>query len=139
MYEQSPLIIHHQYQKLPFPSDKLHQMANLIYKKEHISQKKRTQLILCSDYMIRKLNSDYRDKDKATDVLSFEFGDPDLLGEIYISIQRAKVQARRFGITYDEEILRLFVHGMFHLQGFDHENETDRDQMEKKEQKYIKF
>jgi probable rRNA maturation factor len=49
------------------------------------------------------------------------------------------VQARRFDITYNEEIIRLFVHGMFHLQGYDHQNSKEREVMESKERKYIKL
>jgi probable rRNA maturation factor len=89
--------------------------------------------------MIKKLNANYRNKNKPTDVLSFELKDVDMFGEIYISLQRATIQARRFGISYDEEILRLFVHGLFHLQGYDHEIESEREKMEKMEQKYINF
>lgn len=133
------LEIHHQYARLPYPEEKLQDIAKRIYRNEKISSRQKTSLILCSDYMIRKLNRQYRKKDKPTDVLSFEMGDPDLLGEIYISLERARVQANRFGITYDEEILRLFIHGMFHLQGYDHQNDKEREIMENKERKYIKL
>ena len=133
------LVIHHQYITLPYPEEKLLEIAEKIYRAEKISLRKKTNLILFSDYYIRKLNRQYRDIDKATDVLSFEIGDSDLIGEIYISLERAKVQARRFGITYDDEIIRLFVHGMFHLQGYDHQDGKEREAMESKERKYIKL
>jgi probable rRNA maturation factor len=133
------LIIHHQYTRLPYPEKKLLEIAEEIYKREKISIAKKTNLILCSDYFIRKLNRQYRKIDKATDVLSFEIDDSDLLGEIYISLERAKVQARRFEISYDDEIIRLFVHGMFHLQGYDHQDSREREMMESKEHKYLKL
>jgi probable rRNA maturation factor len=66
-------------------------------------------------------------------------GDSDLFGEIYISLERAKVQSRRFGITYDDEIIRLFVHGFFHLLGYDHQGIKERELMESKERNYIKL
>lgn len=127
------------YTRLHYPEARLLEITEKIYRTEKIPARKKTNLILCSDYYIRKLNRQYRDKDKATDVLSFEIGDSDLLGEIYISLNRADVQARRFGISYEDEIMRLFVHGMFHLQGYDHQNSKEREIMENKEQKYIKL
>ena len=93
----------------------------------------RVNVILCSDYKIKKLNTDFRDKARPTDVLSFNYNDKDLLGEIYISLQRAAVQSKRYGSTFVEEIERLFIHGMFHLLGYDHETPTQRRRMEAKE------
>ncbi len=133
------LVICHQYTRLPYPEKKLLEIAEKIYCTEKIFSGKKTNLILCSDYYIRKLNRQYRNIDKVTDVLSFEMGDSDLLGEIYISLERAKVQSRRFGITYDDEIIRLFVHGFFHLLGYDHQGIKERELMESKERNYIKL
>ena len=133
------LRILHQYQPLTVPLNRLEAVARRIYKVEKVDQKKATDVVFCSDYTIRKLNRTYREINKATDVLSFYFGDPDFLGEIYISLQRAKIQARRFECSYDDEIIRLFVHGLFHLLGYDHETEPERKIMEKKESKYIKI
>ncbi len=135
----NPLIIHHQYLKLPYPEERLLEIAERIYSNEKIPSGKKTNLILCSDYYIRKLNRQYRKKDRVTDVLSFEIDDIDLLGEIYISLERARVQARRFGISYDDEIIRLFIHGMFHLQGYDHQCSQECEKMESKERKYLKL
>jgi probable rRNA maturation factor len=70
-------------------------------------------------------------------VLSFNYDDNDLLGEIYISLNRARVQARRYRVSCNNEILRLFVHGMFHLLGFDHEKPGDKKKMEAQESHYI--
>ncbi len=70
-------------------------------------------------------------------MLSFPFGDPDLLGEIYISLQRARVQSKKYGLTYEQEIRRLFVHGLFHLLGHDHHEEAEREAMEFKEHRYL--
>ena len=74
---------------------------------------------------------------RVTDVLSFPFNDVDFLGEIYLSLQRAKVQAMRFGFLFDDEIERLFVHGMLHLLEYDHITDSERIQMEKKEREYL--
>ncbi len=79
----------------------------------------------------------FRGKNHPTDVLSFNYNDKDLLGEIYISYERARVQARRYSVSYDNEILRLFVHGMLHLIGFDHEKPGEKKKMEAKAAQYI--
>ncbi len=119
------------------PDAALQRCACGIYEKERVGMEQTTSLVFCSDYVIRSLNARYRHIDRPTDVLSFVMADPDLLGEIYISVERAAVQSRRFGTSFAEEILRLFIHGLLHLVGYDHEAENDREKMEKKELRYL--
>jgi len=137
MPAQSQIMVYHQYTSLPSPIDAFQKMGKKILKKENVPSGRTVSVVLCSDYKIKKLNTTYRKKEKATDVLSFCFDDDDFLGEIYISLQRARVQARRFGLTYDDEVMRLFVHGMIHLLGYDHIKEKDRVVMEAKEKQYF--
>jgi probable rRNA maturation factor len=118
---------------LPVPADTLYRTARLLYKSENVPLLRRVIIIFCPDSAIRRLNAQYRGIDRATDVLSFAFGDDDLLGEIYISPCRAAVQAKRYGFTRQEEIVRLFIHGFYHLLGYDHTAESGRNKMEKKE------
>ncbi|MBD3319588.1 MAG: rRNA maturation RNase YbeY [Chitinivibrionales bacterium] len=126
----------HDYKTLDYPENRLRHIAGEIYKKERIPQMKAVTVILCSSYKIKKLNASYRNTDRATDVLAFPFDDTDFLGEIYISLQRCKSQASRFRISYSDEIIRVFVHGMFHLLGFTHETKDTRQLMEQHESKY---
>jgi len=126
----------HQYRSIPCPEKLLRETAAAVYKGENVDKHAVTALILCSDYAIRKLNREYRKIDRATDVLSFHFGDPDLLGEVYISLQRARVQAKRYGLTYEEELKRLLIHGLLHLIGYDHHKKAEREAMEAMEHKY---
>jgi probable rRNA maturation factor len=128
-----PLRIIRHYSTLPIPVKKLQRLAGFLYKNEHIPFSQKLSLVFCSDHTIRRLNARYRHIDLATDVLSFTIGDKDLLGEIYISLQRAEVQARRYRVTYQEEVLRLFIHGFYHLLGYDHEMKAGRMKMERKE------
>jgi probable rRNA maturation factor len=85
-------------------------------------------LFLIGDRAMRRLNRLYRGKDRPTDVLSFSQieGDlllaPEILGDIVISLDTAQRQARRYGVTLKRETLRLLVHGLLHLCGYDHEN-----------------
>lgn len=85
-------------------------------------------ILFMDDNEIKELNRDYRKKDRPTDVLSFpmregDFSDlnPDLLGDVVISLDTAKRQAEERGETLDEELSFLLVHGILHLLGFDHE------------------
>ena len=86
-----------------------------------------------SDKNIRQLNRQFRDVDKATDVLSFPADDTDKanLGDIAISVETAARQAKENGLTFDEEVAQLILHGLLHLCGYDHE--TDNGEMNRLE------
>ena len=84
-----------------------------------------------SDESIRQLNQQFRNIDKATDVLSFPADDETNLGDIAISVQTAAVQAKENGLTFENEIAQLILHGLLHLSGYDHE--TDNGEMNKLE------
>ena len=96
------------------------------------------ELVLVDDLKIKKINKEYRNIDKPTDVLSFPFEDTPgaILGIIVISIDQALKGAKRFGHSIDDEIALLFIHGILHLLGYDHE--IDDGQMRKKEEEIIK-
>lgn len=89
-------------------------------------------LILTGDGEIQKLNRQYRNIDAPTDVLSFGYLDPDdhdgdkkgdtAVGDIYISLDRARRQAFEAGHTLERETALLAVHGMLHLLGYDHDS-----------------
>lgn len=93
---------------------------------------------------IKELNRKYRGVDKETDVLSFpmedEFfvGEPILLGDIIISIEKAYEQAEDFGHSLFREISYLTAHSMFHLLGYDHMGDGERIIMREKEKDIMK-
>jgi probable rRNA maturation factor len=86
-----------------------------------------------SDKAIRRLNRQFRGIDKATDVLSFPADDADELnlGDIAISVDTATAQAKENGLTFEEEVAQLILHGLLHLSGYDHE--TDNGEMNRLE------
>jgi len=85
-----------------------------------------------SDNSIRKLNQQFRNTDKATDVLSFPSGEEDTnLGDIAISVETAAQQAKDNDLTFENEIAQLILHGLLHLSGYDHE--TDNGEMNRLE------
>lgn len=98
---------------------------------------KQTELTITfiDDLRMRELNNEYRNIDRATDVLSFPQDGPQpyLLGDIVISVETARRHALRYGVTLDEEILRLVVHGALHLLGYDHKKKSEREAMRARE------
>tara|TARA_B100000287_G_scaffold87311_1_gene79952 strand:+ start:1819 stop:3597 length:1779 start_codon:yes stop_codon:yes gene_type:complete len=97
---------------------------------------------LCSDEYIRSLNAGYRQKDSATDVLSFpaeSFGPMAVLGDVIVSVDTASAQAREVGHGLRDECRVLLVHGLLHLLGLDHElSEADAETMAVAEQEMLR-
>lgn len=85
---------------------------------------------------IKKLNQKYRDKNEATDVLSFPI-DEEMLGDIIISAERAAEQAKDYGHSLKRELAYLTVHGMLHLFGYDHHSSEEKDEMRQKEERVL--
>ena len=107
-------------------------LINNILKNEGI--KGRINLIFVDDPAIRRLNWQFRGKNKATDVLSFSMGEEGILGDIAISVDTAGRNARRFKVQYKAEIKRLIIHGVLHLIGYEHGR-----RMRSAEEAYQKF
>lgn len=88
--------------------------------------KKDVSIVLAGDKKIKSLNSLYRRKNRVTDVLAFgDFsipgGEDDFLGEIVICLPQARRQAKECGVSLNQEIARLLLHGILHLAGYEHE------------------
>jgi probable rRNA maturation factor len=81
-------------------------------------------LVLAGDGLLRRLNRDYRGKDRATDVLSFPGGGGEAgLGDVVISVAKAERNARGLGRTLAQELDVLALHGFLHVLGYDHETD----------------
>lgn len=93
-------------------------------------------IVLCDDPFIHALNLQWRGVDASTDVLSFAMGEgdladlnPDILGDVVISLDTAARQAGEYGHSVEEEVRVLLVHGFLHLLGYDHIDATDAAEM----------
>ena len=93
-------------------------------------------VLITGDEDLRRLNLQFLGKDYATDVLSFPSPDGARIGEIAISVERAREQATERGHTIEEELSILMLHGALHLVGMDHE--TDRGRMARAETQWRK-
>ena len=83
-------------------------------------------VVFVTDRRIHELNRRFLKRDRPTNVISFNCdethlpGEPHLLGEVYVSRDRARAQAREYGVTYASELRRLVLHGLLHLLGLTH-------------------
>ena len=132
--------------------DKCFEIENLDEKKLYVS------IILTIPEEIRKINKKYRNIDKETDVLSFPIFEKEdienfrkdnsksnngefiqeVLGDIIISIPRVEKQAEEYGHSFERELSYMLVHGFYHLMGYDHIEEQDKELMREKEEKVLK-
>jgi len=102
--------------------------------------------------MIRRLNREFLNRDESTDVISFDlsgseekkgksrfrkYATSNPVGEIYVNLDRARLQARQYGITFWEELLRLSIHGLLHLFDYDDRNPVDRKKMMAKQEELL--
>ncbi len=96
-------------------------------------------ILFTNNDTIRKFNSKWRGKDKATDVLSFPYNDEisNVLGDIIISIEKIKEQAVEYSHSYEREFFYILTHGILHILGYDHEQEEDKKIMREKEEYYL--
>ena len=103
-------------------------------------------LIIVDNNYIHNLNKKYRNIDKETDVITFALEDEDsviipegerILGDIYISIDRAKSQAKEYGHSLLRELSFLAVHGFYHLLGYDHQTKEEEKEMFQKQEEVL--
>ncbi|MBC8456988.1 MAG: rRNA maturation RNase YbeY [Bacteroidales bacterium] len=113
---------------------------------EQLVRKKKFQLgslniIFCSDRFLRKFNKTYLHHDYYTDVIAFDFSGEEriLTGEIYISLERVRANAKEYKVTLQNEIARVIIHGILHLMGMEDVTEKLKQKMREEEDKYIQL
>ena len=98
-------------------------------------------VLFCGNSYIESLNTQYRNKEEATDVLSFKLGealgDRYLPGDIVISLETLRENAEYFQVSEDEELRRLLVHGILHLDGLDHDTNEPEEPMLQLQEKLL--
>tara|TARA_B100000378_G_scaffold195208_1_gene158933 strand:- start:110 stop:541 length:432 start_codon:yes stop_codon:yes gene_type:complete len=99
----------------------LQQAVSLVFQSAGLSEGK-ISLTLLDDDSIRELNRTYLGKDVPTDVISFALheGDEAVLGDVYVGYEQAAIQAVEAGVSVEEELARLSIHGTLHVLGYDH-------------------
>lgn len=91
-------------------------------------------VVLSDDAQVQQLNRDYRHKDTPTNVLSFPMTpDTGLMGDVVFARQTIAREATAQGKDFADHFVHLLIHGVLHLQGFDHQTDADADDMEARE------
>ena len=122
-------------------SDEVKQVEKLLKKVfKTIKEKLSMEIVFVTLDQIHKMNVDYRQIDRPTDVLSFVNDDPSIksLGDIFISLEKAKQQADDYGHSFEREVGFLAVHGYLHLKGYDHHTPGRRKRNDRNARKDIK-
>ena len=97
-------------------------------------------IVICNDDYLHKLNTKYLNHNFLTDVITFDYSDPNFLcGEVYISSDRVKENAKKFSQPYKKELLRVIIHGFLHLCGYKDKKPGDKLRMTKKEDFYLEL
>lgn len=96
-------------------------------------------IVFCSDDYLYQLNQDYLNHNTLTDIITFDYSDGSLVsGDLFISMERAHENADLYNVSVNEELHRLFVHGILHLAGYTDKTEEDNKKMRAKEDVYLK-
>ena len=94
--------------------------------------------IFCSDDYLHQLNVDFLDHDTLTDIISFDYSvGKELHGDIYISVDRVKENAKDFNIEFEDEIARVIIHGVLHYCGYKDKSDVDEILMRSKEDHHL--
>lgn len=90
--------------------------------------------IFCSDEQLLKINKEFLNHDYYTDIITFDYSETDVVsGDMFISIDRIKDNAKILGVAYQEELHRVIIHGILHLLGNKDKTETESENMRKLE------
>ncbi|NAS31602.1 rRNA maturation RNase YbeY [Flavobacteriaceae bacterium R38] len=96
--------------------------------------------IFCDDDYLLEINQKYLDHDTYTDIISFDYSEGKILqGDIFISIERVKENAKTYQVTFEKELRRVIVHGILHYCGYKDKSEDDVALMRSKEDEKIKM
>ncbi len=96
--------------------------------------------IFCSDEYLHEINLEYLQHDTYTDIITFPYQNPPIVeGDIFISIDRVRENAQQFGVTFEQELLRVIIHGVLHLCGQGDKSAEEQQQMRKLEDWALAF
>jgi len=136
------LSINYFYDRTRFRLKNEERLKYFIKKVITIKQRKTGNLsfIFTSDKSLLKINQEFLGHDYFTDVISFDYGDNDIInGEVYISIDRVKKNSRKFETDLNIELTRVMLHGVLHLCGMNDIDPDERMQMRMEEEKFLKM
>ncbi len=96
--------------------------------------------IFCSDNYLQKINSEFLNHKNFTDVITFNYNEKtNLIGDVFISIERVVENAKNYNVTFKEELARVMIHGVLHLIGYNDKKEKEKALMRKLENEFLKL
>lgn len=94
--------------------------------------------VFCDDKYLHKLNVEFLNHDTLTDIISFDYSVGKIIqGDIFISIDRVEDNAKDFGVSFEEELKRVIIHGVLHYCGYKDKTDSDKRLMREKENHYL--
>ena len=126
--------------------EKIIEFIDLILENEEVEDRENAyiSLLVTDNDTIQNINKEYRDKDQATDVISFAYNETEniapynILGDIVISYERVNEQATEYEHSIEREFYYVLCHGVLHLLGYDHMNDDEKKIMREKEESLLK-
>jgi len=112
--------------------------------KQTIEKEKKTSgnisIILTSKKELLKINKKYLKHSYHTDIVTFNYNENNVIsGDLFISLQQIKENSKTYNVTYEQELLRVIIHGVFHLLGYNDKTEKEKIVMRKKEDNALSF
>ena len=132
------ILIHHNHSGYPVPDD-----SNLVTFAHHILKEEDRapgdiNFIFTSNDEILELNRQYLDHDYYTDVIAFHYGETQQIeGDIFISLDKVEENATEYNKTFEDELTRVFIHGLLHLTGYGDKTDEERQFMRSLEDHYL--
>lgn len=140
--------------ELPNEEKLIKEVVSRVLEEEKVLPEVDVYITLTNNEEIHKINKEYRDVDRPTDVLSFPMYERDeiaglkndtddeiekILGDIIVSIEKVREQAEEYGHSFERELAYLVTHGMLHLLGYDHMIEEEKAVMRKREEEILEI
>lgn len=113
-------------------------IANTIHQEKH--QLQELNFIFCSDHYVLKINQEYLKHDTYTDIITFDHSEEEgvIAGDIFISVDRVKENAKTYETAFTDELHRVMIHGALHLLGYPDKKKNEKALMTEKENQYLK-
>ncbi len=106
---------------------------------EHDKELVEISYVFCDDEYLHKINVEYLNHDTYTDIITFDNSESEseIESDIFVSVERVKENAKEFGVSFEQELHRVLIHGLLHLLGFKDKTEAESIEMRKQEELWL--